>query len=195
MIAKRVFDIFLSAAGLILLSPMILLIVLYVRLADGPPVLFRQRRVGLHGRLFTCFKFRTMEPGADERIDEFSHLSEMRGPAFKMAEDPRVTGRGRWLRRTSLDELPQLWNVLRGDMSIVGPRPAPREVDMYSVWHRRRLSMRPGLTGLRQISARSDPDFDRRVAIDLDYIDRWSLWMDIKIVLRTIPVVVSQGGR
>jgi lipopolysaccharide/colanic/teichoic acid biosynthesis glycosyltransferase len=113
-----------------------------------------------------------------------------------MTDDPRITATGRLLRRASLDELPQLWNVLRGDMSIVGPRPAPpREVDLYSVWHRRRLSMRPGLTGLWQISARAEPDFDRRVTLDLDYIDRWSLWMDLKILLRTIPVVVTQNGR
>ena len=196
MFAKRAFDILVSAAALIVLSLPILLIAVYLRLADGPPILFRQRRIGLHGRPFDCLKFRTMEPAAEERLDELAHLNEIRGPAFKIADDPRVTGAGRWLRRTSLDELPQLWNVLRGDMSIVGPRPAPpREVDRYSVWHRRRLSMRPGLTGLWQISARSEPDFDRRVAIDLDYIDRWSLWMDVKIVLRTIPVVVSQGGR
>ena len=118
------------------------------------------------------------------------------GPAFKIADDPRITRVGRFLRRTSLDELPQLWNVLRGEMSIVGPRPAPpREVEQYSIWHRRRLSMRPGLTGLWQVSARSEADFDRRVELDLDYIDRWSLWMDIKILLRTIPVIVAQEGR
>ena len=196
MALKRLFDIVVSGAALIFLSPLMLAVAVYIRLTDGRPVLFGQQRVGLHGRLFTCLKFRTMVPDAEQRFPEIAHLSDMDGPAFKMTDDPRITPAGGRLRRTSLDELPQLWNVLRGDMSIVGPRPAPpREVDLYSVWHRRRLSMRPGLTGLWQISARSDPDFDRRVTLDLDYIDRWSLWMDLKILVRTIPVVVAQNGR
>jgi exopolysaccharide biosynthesis polyprenyl glycosylphosphotransferase len=196
MALKRLVDIVVSGAALIVLSPVMLAVAAYVVLTDGRPVVFGQQRVGLHGRLFTCFKFRTMVPDAEERFPEIAHLSEIRGPAFKMTDDPRITATGRLLRRASLDELPQLWNVLRGDMSIVGPRPAPpREVDLYSVWHRRRLSMRPGLTGLWQISARAEPDFDRRVTLDLDYIDRWSLWMDLKILLRTIPVVVTQNGR
>ncbi len=196
MIAKRAFDIVASAVLLIVLSPVMLLIAIYLRLTDGPPILFHQRRVGLHGRPFTCIKFRTMVRDAEELLPGVAHLSEVNGPAFKIAEDPRITRVGRFLRRTSLDELPQLWNVLRGEMSIVGPRPAPpREVAQYSIWHRRRLGMRPGLTGLWQVSARSEADFDRRVALDLDYIDRWSLWMDVKILLRTIPVVVGQEGR
>jgi lipopolysaccharide/colanic/teichoic acid biosynthesis glycosyltransferase len=133
---------------------------------------------------------------AEERYPEIAGSSDINGAAFKMANDPRVIPATRWLRRTGLDELPQLWNVLRGEMSIVGPRPAPaREVDQYSVWHRRRLSMRPGLTGLWQVSHERYSDFDRRVTMDLDYIDRWSLWMDLKIVLRTIPAVVMQNGR
>jgi lipopolysaccharide/colanic/teichoic acid biosynthesis glycosyltransferase len=137
-----------------------------------------------------------MVPDAEEQLEDLVHLSEVSGPAFKIADDPRVTKVGRFLRRSSLDELPQLLNVLRGEMSIVGPRPAPpREVEKYSIWHRRRLSMRPGLTGLWQVSARSEADFDRRVELDLDYIDRWSLWMDVKILLRTIPVVLAQQGR
>jgi lipopolysaccharide/colanic/teichoic acid biosynthesis glycosyltransferase len=143
-----------------------------------------------------CLKFRTMVPDAEARFEELADKSDIPGPAFKMADDPRITRTGRWLRRTGLDELPQLWNVLRGDMSIVGPRPAPaREVDRYSVWHRRRLSMRPGLTGLWQVSAARWSDFDDRVTLDLDYIDRWSLWMDLKILARTIPAVVTQSGR
>jgi lipopolysaccharide/colanic/teichoic acid biosynthesis glycosyltransferase len=167
-----------------------------MRMVDGAPVLFRQRRIGLHGRPFWCVKFRTMVPDAEERLADIEHLSEIDGPAFKLTDDPRITQTGRWLRRSSLDELPQLWNVLRGEMSIVGPRPAPpREVDRYSIWHRRRLSMRPGLTGLWQVSARSASEFDRRVELDLDYIDRWSLWMDVKILLRTIPVMIALTGR
>jgi exopolysaccharide biosynthesis polyprenyl glycosylphosphotransferase len=193
---KRIFDILASALLLVLLSPVLLAVSAWILATDGRPVLFGQRRIGLHGRPFTCFKFRTMVRDAEERFEELADQSDISGPAFKMADDPRITPAGRWLRRTALDELPQLWNVLRGDMSIVGPRPAPaREVDKYSVWHRRRLSMRPGLTGLWQVSESRWLDFDHRVTLDLDYIDRWSLWMDVKILLRTIPVVVTQSGR
>ena len=124
------------------------------------------------------------------------HLNRVSGPAFKISDDPRITRSGRFLRRTGLDELPQLINVLRGEMSIVGPRPAPpREVANYSVWHRRRLMMRPGLTGFWQVEARSNDNFDRRAELDLEYIDRWSLWMDFKIMARTIPAIIQQQGR
>ena len=193
---KRLADVAMSATALIVLSPLLLGIALWIRLADGSPVIFRQGRVGLHGRQFTCLKFRTMVPDAEERFAEVAHLSEVRGPAFKIPDDPRITKVGRFLRRSSLDELPQLINVLLGEMSIVGPRPAPpREVANYSIWHRRRLMMRPGLTGYWQVEARSDDDFDRRAQLDLLYIDRWSLWMDFKIMLKTIPAMVSQQGR
>jgi exopolysaccharide biosynthesis polyprenyl glycosylphosphotransferase len=196
MLAKRIFDVTASVVLLVLLSPVLFSIALYVRVTDGSPVLFRQRRIGLHGRPFTCLKYRTMVRDAEDRLTDVAHLSEVERPVFKIADDPRVTSTGRFLRRTSLDELPQLWNVLRGEMSIVGPRPAlPSEVEQYSIWHRRRLSMRPGLTGLWQVTARSEADFDRRVALDLDYIDRWSLLMDVKILLRTIPVMLAQEGR
>lgn len=192
---KRLFDIVVSAASLILLSPLLLAIAAYIWIADGRPIFFRQGRIGLHGRAFGCLKFRTMVRDAEQRYPEIAALSDIKGAAFKMRNDPRVVPALHWLRRLFLDELPQLWNVLRGEMSIVGPRPAPaREVDMYDVWHRRRLSMRPGLTGLWQVSDRRFGDFDRRVRIDLDYIDRWSLWMDVKILLRTIPAVVAQSG-
>ncbi|MEA2621169.1 MAG: hypothetical protein QOH61_79 [Chloroflexota bacterium] len=196
MAVKRLFDIVVSGGALLFLSPVLVAVAVYIRVTDGSPVLFRQERVGLHGRPFTCFKFRSMVPDAEERFADVAQLSEVVGPAFKMTADPRITPSGRWLRRTSLDELPQLLNVLRGEMSLVGPRPAPpREVADYSVWHRRRLAMRPGLTGIWQVEARDDSNFDERAALDLTYIDRWSLWMDVKIMLRTIPALVQQPGR
>ena len=186
----------MSGALLILMSPVVLAIALWIRATDGPPVLFRHVRVGLHGRTFTCLKFRTMVRGAEEMNDDLEFMNEMDGPAFKVSDDPRVTAVGRFLRKWSLDELPQLINVLRGEMSLVGPRPAPpREVEGYSIWHRRRLAMRPGLTGYWQVEARSDESFDRRAELDLAYIDRWSLWMDFKIMARTIPAIISQQGR
>jgi exopolysaccharide biosynthesis polyprenyl glycosylphosphotransferase len=196
MAVKRVFDMAVSAVALVVLSPLMLGIAVYILVREGRPIFFQQQRVGLHGRPFMCLKFRTMVPDAEARFSEVVHLSNVRGPAFKLTDDPRVTRTGHFLRATSLDELPQLFNVLRGEMSIVGPRPAPpREVADYSVWHRRRLAMRPGLTGIWQIEARDDSDFDRRVQLDLHYIDRWSLWMDVKIMLRTIPALVQQTGR
>jgi exopolysaccharide biosynthesis polyprenyl glycosylphosphotransferase len=188
LVVKRVVDVIVAAGGLIVLSPAFLAIALAIRLREGPPVLFRQVRVGLHGRRFSVLKFRTMVRDAETRYDEVMHRSDTQGPAFKMTADPRVTRFGRFLRRTSLDELPQLWNVLRGDMSLVGPRPAPpREVEGYDLWHRRRLSMKPGITGLWQVSARHSDDFDDRANLDLSYIDRWSLWLDFTILARTIP--------
>ena len=173
-----------------------LLLAVFLRLRDGGPVLFRQERVGLHGRPFLVTKFRTMVPDAEAQLSDLAEANEIHGHAFKMTDDPRLSRSGRWLRQTSLDELPQLWNVLRGEMSIVGPRPPlPREVDAYDIWHRRRLSMKPGITGLWQVAARRDPDFDRWVRLDLDYIDHWSLWLDLKIVARTIPAMLTQEGR
>ena len=193
---KRLIDIVVAAAALIVLSPLLLLVAVVVRTRDGSPVLFRQQRVGLHGRPFEVVKFRSMTPDAEARLADLEAANEIRGPAFKMTHDPRLSGSGAWLRRTSVDELPQLWNVLRGEMSVVGPRPPlPREVDEYDIWHRRRLSMKPGITGLWQVAARRDPDFDRWVRLDLDYIDHWSLWLDLKIVARTIPAMLTQEGR
>jgi lipopolysaccharide/colanic/teichoic acid biosynthesis glycosyltransferase len=167
-----------------------------VRVRDGAPVLFRQTRIGEHGRPFKVVKFRTMAVDAEERLSELEALNEIQGHAFKVTHDPRVTRTGRFLRALSLDELPQLWNVLRGEMSLVGPRPPlPREVDGYDIWHRRRLSMKPGITGLWQVAARREPEFDRWVRMDLEYIDRWSLWLDLKIMARTIPAVIGHEGR
>ena len=141
-------------------------------------------------------KFRSMVTNAEQQLDEIAHLNERSRVTFKASNDPRITPVGRWLRRTSIDELPQLWNVLTGTMSLVGPRPPlEREVEEYDVWHRRRLSMKPGITGLWQVEARHDPDFDRWVEHDLVYIDGWSIWLDLKILLRTLPALVTHGGR
>ncbi|MGH2356421.1 MAG: sugar transferase, partial [Candidatus Limnocylindria bacterium] len=196
LVVKRVLDIAGSTIGLIVLSPVMLVAALLIRLLDGPPVLFRQTRVGLHGRPFTINKLRTMVPDAEERLDRVKHLNERSRVAFKARNDPRVTPLGGWLRKTSIDELPQLWNVLTGSMSLVGPRPPlPSEVDEYDIWHRRRLSMKPGITGLWQVQARHDADFDRWVERDLAYIDGWSIWLDLKILAQTLPALVVHGGR
>ncbi len=196
LILKRLLDMVGAAFALVLLSPLFLTVGLLVLLRDGLPVFFRQLRVGLHGRPFTLVKFRTMVPDAEERLTELEASNEIRGQAFKVTNDPRLSRTGRFLRRTSIDELPQLWNVLKGEMSLVGPRPPlPREVAGYDVWHRRRLSMKPGITGLWQVQARREEEFDRWVELDIDYIDRWSIWLDLKIMLKTIPAILTQEGR
>ena len=196
LLAKRVLDIVGGAIAAIILTPVMLAISAWIALDSAGPVTFRQPRVGLHGRTFEVWKFRTMVADAEERLDDLRDQNEINGNAFKMTNDPRVTRAGRWLRRTSLDELPQLMNVLRGEMSLVGPRPPlASEVAGYDVWHRRRLSMRPGMTGLWQVSARHEPDFDRWVESDLEYIDRWSFWLDLKIIAMTVPAVLAGEGR
>jgi lipopolysaccharide/colanic/teichoic acid biosynthesis glycosyltransferase len=196
LVIKRAVDIAASVGALILLSPFLALIAIWIRIHDGGPVLFRQVRIGEQGRPFQVIKFRTMLLDAEERLADLEPLNEIQGQAFKVTDDPRVTRSGRALRAMSLDEFPQFWNVLRGEMSLVGPRPPlPREVDAYDIWHRRRLSMKPGITGLWQVAARHEPEFDRWVRMDLDYIDRWSLWLDMKIIARTIPAMISQEGR
>jgi exopolysaccharide biosynthesis polyprenyl glycosylphosphotransferase len=190
LIVKRTLDAVVSVAAVVVLSPVFLAVALWIRLREGSPVLFRQVRVGLHGRQFEVLKFRTMVADAEARYDDLVGQSDPR--AFKLNQDPRITRTGRFLRRTSLDELPQLWNVLKGEMSLVGPRPAPpREVEGYDLWHRRRLSMKPGITGLWQVSARGSDDFDDRAELDLSYIDRWSLWLDFKIMARTLPAAIE----
>ncbi|MFP5341648.1 MAG: sugar transferase, partial [Candidatus Limnocylindria bacterium] len=167
-----------------------------ILLTDGRPILFRQERVGLQGRRVMVVKFRTMVREADRMVDELRDRNEINGHAFKITNDPRVTRVGLFLRRSSLDELPQLWNVLRAEMSLVGPRPPlPSEVEGYDVWHRRRLSMKPGMTGLWQIEGRHEPEFDQWVQKDLEYIDRWSPWLDVKIIVRTIPAMLRTEGR
>jgi exopolysaccharide biosynthesis polyprenyl glycosylphosphotransferase len=186
LVVKRVIDVLVAGLTIIVLSPLFVAITVAIRLREGSPVFFRQVRVGLHGRRFEVLKFRTMAVDAEERYGELVAKSDPR--AFKLADDPRITPTGRSLRRTSLDELPQLWNVLKGEMSLVGPRPAPpREVEGYDIWHRRRLSMKPGITGLWQVTDRRSEVFDDRALLDLSYIDRWSLWLDVKILARTIP--------
>jgi exopolysaccharide biosynthesis polyprenyl glycosylphosphotransferase len=190
--AKRILDVVVAAVGLVILSPVLLGVAVAIIRDDGRPVLFRQERLGLHGRPFKVIKFRSMARDAEARLEDLLHRNEIQGAAFKITADPRVTRVGRFLRRSSLDELPQLINVLRGEMSLVGPRPPlPGEVNSYDLWHRRRLSMKPGITGLWQVRARREPEFDRWVAADLEYIDRWSLWLDVKILARTIPAAVQ----
>jgi exopolysaccharide biosynthesis polyprenyl glycosylphosphotransferase len=192
LVVKRVFDVAVAGLAIVVLSPILLALTLLIRLREGPPILFRQVRVGLHGRRFEVLKFRTMTVDAEARFQDVAATSDTHGAAFKMTNDPRITSTGRFLRRTSLDELPQLWNVLRGEMSLVGPRPAlPREVESYDLWHRRRLSMKPGITGLWQVSARRSPNFDTWAELDLSYIDRWSLWLDFKILARTVPAALE----
>lgn len=195
LIFKRVMDIGLSLTLMFLSLPIMVGIGLLIKLTEGGRVFYRQTRCGLNGRRFTMYKFRTMVEDADLRRDELMHLNEMSGPVFKLSVDPRVTLIGRILRRFSLDELPQFWNVLRGDMSLVGPRPPiPEEVDQYQRWQRRRLSMKPGLTCLWQISGRNQVDFDRWMQLDLEYIDSWSPWLDLKILAKTVPAVLSGRG-
>jgi exopolysaccharide biosynthesis polyprenyl glycosylphosphotransferase len=192
LVLKRTVDLVLGSVALLAIGPVLAGIALWIRAADGGPILFRQTRVGLHGRTFQVVKFRTMVPDAEALLAELEALNEIDGHAFKLANDPRMTRTGRILRATSLDELPQLWNVIKGEMSLVGPRPPlPREVAGYDLWHRRRLSMKPGITGLWQVQARREEQFDRWVELDLSYIDRWSLWLDLKIMLRTIPAMLQ----
>ena len=192
LVTKRLVDIGVSVLAMILLAPLFGIIAWAIRREDGGPVLFRQTRVGLHGRPFQIIKFRSMAIDAEERLAEIADANEIAGHAFKVTHDPRITPLGQRLRRWSLDELPQLWNVVRGDMSLVGPRPPLQsEVSGYDLWHRRRLSMKPGITGLWQVRARHEPEFDRWVEDDLEYIDRWSLWLDLQILVRTIPAALE----
>ncbi len=195
LVVKRALDLAVSLCLFLLTLPIQILAVLAIKLTSHGPVFFRQVRCGLNGRHFTLLKFRTMDAGAEQRLTEVSHLNEMSGPVFKMSKDPRSTFVGRILRRLSIDELPQLWNVIRGDMSLVGPRPPlPEEVSQYQPWQRRRLSMNPGLTCLWQVSGRNEVDFDRWMALDLKYIDTWSPMLDLKILLKTVPAVLSGRG-
>jgi exopolysaccharide biosynthesis polyprenyl glycosylphosphotransferase len=192
---KRLLDILASATALLLLAPLLAVTAIAVKLTSKGPVLFKQERVGLHGRTFHMLKFRSMVADAELRKSALAAENERSGPVFKMARDPRVTPLGRFIRKYSIDELPQLLNVLRGDMSVVGPRPAvPSEVAQYEAWQRRRLSVRPGLTCVWQVSGRDQVSFGAWMLLDMRYIDHWSLWEDIRLILQTVPVVVTGRG-
>ena len=192
----RARDVPASLLGLILLSPLLFVLGVAVKATSGGPVLFRQQRTGLAGKPFTILKLRTMRVGAEEQKAALLSQSEQDGPAFKMAQDPRITSIGGFLRRTSLDELPQLWNILRGDMTLVGPRPLPcEEIDSCRNWQRRRLDVTPGLTCTWQVSGRSMVSFSEWMRLDLDYIQRRSARGDMSLIVRTIQVVFKGTGR
>jgi exopolysaccharide biosynthesis polyprenyl glycosylphosphotransferase len=196
LVIKRVVDLVGAALGLVALAPLLLVIAAVIRLTSPGPVLFTQLRYGLHKRLFRMYKFRTMVWHAERLQPALEARNEAQGPVFKIAADPRVTPVGRFLRKSSLDELPQLWNVLKGEMSLVGPRPLPvRDVGRFDEgWLMRRFSMPPGLTCLWQVNGRSELDFTRWAQLDLEYIDRWSLRLDALILLRTVPAVLHGRG-
>jgi len=195
LVGKRLLDILGGVVGIILAGPIMVLAALAIKLDSKGPVLFKQVRAGRSGRKFTMYKFRSMVIDAEAKKAALMHLNEMGGPVFKIKRDPRITAVGRFIRKTSIDELPQFFNIVMGDMSLVGPRPPlPSEVDDYEAWQRRRLSVKPGLTGLWQVSGRNQVDFDEWMQLDLEYIDRWSLWLDIKILLKTVPTVLFHKG-
>ena len=193
---KRLIDTVLSLIALIILSPLLLITALAVKLSSPGPVLFKQQRLGLHGKVFTIYKFRSMYIDAEERKKELQSRNEVKGLMFKMENDPRITRVGKFIRKTSIDELPQFYNVVKGDMSLVGTRPPTEdEFEKYNQYYRRRISMTPGLTGMWQVSGRSEiENFDDVVKYDLQYIDNWSLWLDIKILFKTVVVVIAGRG-
>lgn len=196
LLVKRSLDFVGASLGLLFLSPLLFLLALAIKLDSPGPVFYRSRRVGRKAREFACYKFRTMVADAEARKDGLRHLNERRGPFFKISNDPRLTSLGKLLRKYSLDELPQLWNVLSGEMSLVGPRPHPvDDYRQYTLDCLRRLDVTPGLTGLWQVSARRDPSFERNLALDLEYIETWNLWLDLKILLRTAAVVARGEGQ
>lgn len=195
LIFKRMLDIWISASVMAILAPILAVIAIAIKFDSRGPVFYRSERIGMKGRVFGCFKFRTMVADAESLRDAVVHMNERDGVLFKIANDPRITRVGRLLRKYSLDELPQFFNVLKGDMSIVGPRPPlASEVKEYKLGHLRRLSVTPGITGLWQVQGRQDPSFDCYVSLDLSYIENWSLWLDIKIMIRTIGVVFAGTG-
>jgi exopolysaccharide biosynthesis polyprenyl glycosylphosphotransferase len=192
---RRLFDFMGSIFLMAIFSPLFLLIALLIRLDSPGPIIYRQVRCGLNGRKFMLYKFRSMVQGAEMKQNDLAAHNLMSGPVFKMKVDPRVTRICKFLRKSSLDEFPQLIHVFKGDMSLVGPRPPlPEEVEKYEGWQRRKLSMKPGITGLWQVSGRNQIDFDQWMKLDLEYIDNWSLWLDFKILLKTILVVLSGKG-
>ncbi len=196
MFLKRTMDIILSLMFIIFFSPLSIAIVLLIKFTSSGPVFFYQKRVGYNKRVFRLWKFRTMVKDAEVLQSEYEYLNEVDGPIFKIKNDPRTTRVGKFLRKTSLDELPQLFNVLMGDMSLVGPRPLPiRDVNLFEAqWHKRRFSVRPGMTGLWQINGRNKTEFDELIKYDLEYIDNWSPWLDMNIMLKTVPAVMEGDG-
>jgi exopolysaccharide biosynthesis polyprenyl glycosylphosphotransferase len=195
LVVKRIFDLAMSACALILLSPVMLVVAIAIKMDSSGTVFYVSERLGKKGRVFRCIKFRTMVSDAEKRQAEMMHLNERDGVLFKISDDPRITRLGRFLRKYSLDELPQFFNVLRGDMSIVGPRPPiGSEVREYKLSHLRRLDVTPGITGLWQVQARQDPSFDSYISLDVTYIENWSIWLDFQIILRTIGVVFAGTG-
>jgi exopolysaccharide biosynthesis polyprenyl glycosylphosphotransferase len=198
-IAKRVLDVTLSALAIMFLSPLLLLVALLIKLTSPGPVFFVQKRVGLNKRIFNIYKFRTMVVDAERKLQQVEHLNEVAGPVFKIKKDPRITPLGSFLRKTSIDELPQLFNVLHGDMSLVGPRPLQlRDYELFNKdcedWQRCRFSVRPGITCLWQVNGRSSIPFEKWMELDLLYVHKWSLWLDLQILARTIPAVLRGLG-
>jgi len=196
LFVKRTMDIVGSTLALLLFSPVLLVLAIAIKLDSRGPVLYRAYRVGKKGRKFVCYKFRSMVTNADAVKDALRAQNERKGAFFKLANDPRVTRVGKWMRQYSLDELPQFWNVLKGDMSLVGPRPHPvDDCAQYRIDDLRRLDVTPGLTGLWQVTARRDPSFDKNVELDLEYIENWTPWLDMKIILKTFPAVFAGEGQ
>jgi lipopolysaccharide/colanic/teichoic acid biosynthesis glycosyltransferase len=193
--AKRIMDVFLVLVASPFWLPLVGLIALVIRwTSPGAPVIFKQLRTGKGGQRFSMYKFRSMVPNAEELKAKYAHLNELQWPDFKITNDPRITPIGRFLRKTSLDELPQLFNILRGEMSLVGPRPTSFGSETYKLWHTERLDVAPGLTGLWQIIGRAQLEFDDRLRLDIAYIERRSLWLDISILIYTVIAVFKQRG-
>jgi exopolysaccharide biosynthesis polyprenyl glycosylphosphotransferase len=194
-VLKRTFDLVLSTMLLLVLAPLLAAIAVAVRLSSPGPVIYASHRPGIGGAAFACFKFRTMSNDADQRQADLESLNEASGALFKIRDDPRMTRVGRLLRRYSLDELPQLVNVLRGEMSLVGPRPLPqRDFERLEPWHKKRYLVLPGITGLWQVSGRSELDFDELVRLDFLYLERWSVFLDLTILVKTVPAVFTRRG-
>jgi exopolysaccharide biosynthesis polyprenyl glycosylphosphotransferase len=195
LLLKRLLDLFVSLVMLIVLFPLMALTAILIKLTSPGPVFFIQKRVGMNQREFKLYKFRSMVANAEERKSALLHLNERDGPAFKIENDPRITPLGRFLRKTSIDELPQLFNVLTGKMSLVGPRPPlPEEVEKYEWLFRKRLSVKPGITCIWQISGRNNVSFERWMEMDHEYIENWTVWLDLQILLKTIPAVLFSRG-
>ena len=195
LFVKRVFDVVVSSFSLIICSPVFAVLAAWIKLDSPGPIFYRSRRVGKKGCTFTCYKLRTMSANAEKMKDSLRHRNERQGPFFKISDDPRITRVGKFLRKYSLDELPQLWNVIKGDMSLVGPRPHPiDDFEQYTLDHLCRLDVKPGITGLWQVEARRDPSFERSMQLDLEYIEKWDLMLDLKIGFKTLHVVLKGNG-